>query len=210
MSEKRTLLETEINSVKENWKAKKEKYESALTEEKSETEKLRKREEDEYAYNLKIIRKKEVYIYEEKKAKQEKDLAEKQTAFEKEIKEREQAVAENETELRELRKKTDLFPKELEKAIAETVEKITDKLNTEFEFKIQLTQKETEGELKLKGQIITDLQAKIEGLDNQISGLSNKADKAEANAKDIVMKAIETSGNKQFVIERSSKKEEKE
>lgn len=203
-------FENELNEQKEKWAKEKNEYINKLNEDKEDKEKLRKREDDEYNYSIEIKRKKEEDIYQEKKAKQEKELADKKVAFESEIKEREQTVAENEAELLELRKNAENFPKELEKAVTSAIKQETDSLNAEFDFKIQLSEKETKGKIDLKDQIISNLEAKILDLQSQIKSLSGKTDKAEANAKDIVMKAIESSGNKQFIVERTSKQEDKE
>ena len=137
-------------------------------------------------------------------------MSEQKKTFDKEIKDSEQAVAEQESELKELRKNAISFPKELEKAVATATKNLSDKLNVEFEFKIQLTNKETEGELNLKIQKITDLQEKVADLIAHNKLLQSKVEKAEQDAKEITIKAIETSGTKPMIMERSIRKEEKE
>jgi len=96
----------------------------------------------------------------------------------------------------------------MEKAVDNAKKMLKEKMEVEFEFKIQLTTKETEGDIKLKSQIIKDLQEKIESLNQQNKQLLAKVEKAELDAKEITLKAIETSGNKPIMFERNYKKED--
>ena len=198
-----------MKDQKDLWKTEQQKWVGQQKELKETTEKQRKREEEEYLYNLKLVRKKETDIYEEKKAKLDKDLAEKKATFNKEISEREAKVLNTETELKELRANTAGFPEELEKAIAVTDKSITEKLTVQFNFEKELTAKQTEGEINLKGQTITTLQSKIKDLDALIKELSGKATTAEANVKDIALKAIEGS-RKVHIIDKTRENQEKE
>ena len=208
MGGEKETFENAINKQKELWKAEGQKWADQQKELKETTEKQRKREEEEYMYNLKLVRKKETDLYEEKKAKLEKGLAEKKAAFEKEISEREAKVLENETELKELSTQAANFPKELEKAIAVTEKSITEKLTVQFNFEKELTANKNEGEQKLKDQTITTLQSKIKDLESSLKEFSGKASTAEANVKDIAIKAIESS-RKLHIIDKN-KEQEKE
>jgi DNA-binding transcriptional MerR regulator len=62
-----------------------------------------------------------------------------------------------------------------------------------FEFESKLIEKQNEGELKLKEQTIISLQEKIKEMQAQIKELTQKANLAESNVKDIAVKAIESS-----------------
>lgn len=213
LDEKMTLekgnFEATMKLQKEQWKAEQEKWNEQQKELKESTEKQRKREEEEYIYNLKITRKKETDIYEEKKAKLEKDISEKKIAFDKEVAEREATLIAAEAELKELRNKAENFPKELEKAITTTEKTITEKLTTQFDFEQKLLAKQTEGDLKLKDQTIGTLQNRIKELEAATKELSQKAGNAEANVKDIAIKAIESS-RKLHIVEKSKDKEDKD
>jgi len=207
---KKEKLANEIAEEKAIYEKEKAKFEAENQEYNEQILKDRKREEEDYNYLIKTSRKKEKDIYEDKKEKQEKELAEQKKAFEKEIVEREQAVALHETELKELRKEAAAFPEKLEKTVNEATSRLQEKLEMEYKFQTQLLQKETEGEVKLKNQIIKDLQDKVESLIAQNKILLAKAEKAELDAKEITMKAIETSGTKPMMFERNYKKEESE
>src|SRR5665648_522900 len=178
-------FETSMRSQKELWKTEQQKWTEQQKELKEKNEKDRKREEEEYVYNLKLTRKKESDLYEENKASLEKTLAEKKTNFDKEIAQREAEVVAAENELKELRTKNASFPSETEKAVTVAVKNVTEKLQAEFRFEKELTAKQTEGELKLKEQTIETLKSKIKDM--------------EASVKDIAMKAIESSGKMQMI-----------
>ncbi len=193
MLERKRQLETEIEETKTEWKKEKKAYEDKLNEETEELKKKRQREEEEYNYTLAQQRKKDDDSYEEQKTKQEKEIAEKRLTFEKEIAEREAKVSLAETELKELRKKSEAFPKELEIAVQDAIEQTREKMEIQFKFEKELTEKQTEGELKLKEQTIGTLQAKIKDLEAGIKELGQKANNAELSVKDIAIKAIESS-----------------
>lgn len=192
-------FDAEMNEKRAQWKKEQELYAAQTKEALEEKKKNQIREEEEYLYNLKITRKKEADQYEEKKLKLEKELADKKAASEKEFAERETKIQEAEAELKELRIKNAAFSAELEKAVNAATKAVTEKLETRYGFEKELREKETEGELKLKDQIIGTLQGKIKDLEATIKELSQKAITAEASVKDIAIRAIESSSKPYFV-----------
>jgi len=202
-------FETEMAEKKSLWKKEQEASQLKAKEEADLLKKNRQREEEDFQYNLKITRKKEADLYEEKKQKLEKELVEKKAAFEKEFTEREAKVKEAETELNELRAKAAAFPAELEKAVNSSVKSTTEKLETTFRFEKELKEKETMGELKLKDQTIETLKSKIKDMEASIKEMSQKAVTAESNVKDIAIKAIESS-SKSYFIEKNKENQTKE
>ena len=200
--------ETEMAEKRALWKKEQTDKQLAEKELAAKTKKEREREEEEFRYTLKINRKKEADLYEEKKQKLEKELKEKKATFEKEFDERKTAIEEAEAELVELRKKNLAFPKELEKAVVDAVKATTEKLETTHKFELQLREKEVEGELKLKDQTISALNAKIKEMESNVKELSQKTATAETSVKDIALKAIESSSSKPIVIERGEGKTE--
>ncbi len=203
-------FETEITEKRALWKKEQEANQQKAKEETDLLKKNQKREEEEFQYNLKISRKKEADLYEEKKQKLEKELVEKKVAFEKEFTEREAKVKETENELNELRTKAAAFPSELEKAVSSSIKTTTEKLETTFRFEKELKEKETTGELKLKDQIIETLRNKIKDMEASLKELSQKTVTAEANVKDIAIKAIESSSTKPYLIEKNKDNQNKE
>lgn len=187
IEEEREKLQEEIEALKLQWK----------------------REQEEYTYNLKIVRRKEQDEYNEKKAKQEKELAEQKITFEKAISEREKAVAEQEAELNNLRKDVSQFESQLEKAVADAEKRITERLTKEFEYKQQLEVKDLQADLKLREQMIESLNAKVKEQQELINTLGSKSDTASQQVKDIAMKAIENSGVRAIKLQTERSSEEK-
>jgi hypothetical protein len=192
-------FDTEMAEKKATWKKEQDALQQKNKEESEENKKSKVRNEEEYQYNLKIGRKKEADIYEEKKQKLEKDLTDKRIAFEKEFAEREVKIKEAEAELKELRTRNASFPSELEKAVNASVLAATEKLETTFRFEKELREKEAQGELKLKEQIIETLKSKIKDMEISLKELSQKTATSEASVKDIAIKAIESTSKPYFV-----------
>lgn len=191
-------FDEEMAEKKLQWKKEQEINQARQKEEAEALQKKRAREEEEYQYNLKQLRKKETDVYEEKKQKLEKELTDKKALFEKEYAEREASLKAAEKELQELRAKNVAFPTELEKAVAAAVKANTEKLQAEFKFATDLRAKETDGELKLRDQIIDTLKAKIKDLEIFTKELTQKTATAESSVKDIAIKAIESSGKMHY------------
>jgi hypothetical protein len=204
-----TSFETEMKEKRDAWKKEMEETDRLAKELKAETEKTRKREEDDYKYNLAQERKKEADKHNEKVGIMERQMAEKLANFEKTMAEREAKVLASEKELEELRQKADNFPVELEKAIKTAEKALSLSITNQFEFEKQLNQKQTEGENKLKEQTIQTLSARIKELEQTIKDLNNKVQNADTSVKDIAIKAIESSG-KMKIFETVGKKEDRD
>ena len=193
MKAAKEAFETEMKELREVWRVEKEKQLNEEKEYSDQLKKTRKREEEEYQYKQKIERQKDNDEYGAKKAKLENELSEKKAAFEQEMAAREANVKSAEQELEELRKSNEEFPVKLDKAIADKEKEVTSRLKTQFDFESKLLAKQNEGELKLKEQTITSLKEKIADMQQVIKQLTDKANKAEGNVKDIAVKAIESS-----------------
>jgi hypothetical protein len=198
MKGEKERFDSEMTDKRSQWKKEQELSAAQFKENQEEKKKNQAREEEEFQYNLKISRKKEADQYEEKKQKLEKELADKKAAFEKEFAERETKIKEAESELKELRVKNAAFPEELERAVNAAKLAVSEKLGTQYGFEKELNKKETEGELRLKDQIIETLKAKIKDMEISIKELSQKAITAETSVKDIAIRAIESSSKPYF------------
>ncbi len=193
MKQKKEDFENEILSIKEAWKLEKEKQKDEQKDFLEHIEKSRTREKEEYQYNLKIVRQKENDEYQVKKSKIDKELTDRKLSFNQEIEKREADITNAEAELIDLRKNNEKFPKELEKELANKKKEITERLTSLFEFESKLLAKQNEGELKLKDQTIGSLTEKISDIEKRTKELTDKANLAESNVKDIAVKAIESS-----------------
>ena len=172
--------------------------------------KQRTREEEEYNYNLQLVRKKDQDLYEQKKAKLEKELSEKKVSFENDINSREQVVAAAEKELAELRLKAEQFPAGLEKAVQAAIKETTASLEKEHKYEKQFVLKDNDGEMKLKNQQIESLQSRIKDLEIQVKQAYSKAENAENNTKEITIKAIQSSGQIKIIEKEETRRKSEE
>jgi hypothetical protein len=199
ISTRRREFEEEIRIVRLKWEKEGKEVEEKRKELEDSIKKQRVREEEEYQYNLQLTRKKDKDLYEQKKVSLEKDLTEKRELFENEIKSREQAVMMTENELKDVRARVERFPAELEQAIQAAVKENNTRLDRDYKFEKQLSAKEHESEIKLKGQQLESLQLRIKDLEAQLKQAQAKVENSELNTKEITLKAIESSGQIKFI-----------
>ncbi|MDR3046943.1 MAG: hypothetical protein LBU51_04920 [Bacteroidales bacterium] len=207
IKEKEEAFATEMTEKKEQWELEKTKQKIAEKEYSDDLTKRRKREEEEYVYDLKIKRQKEQDEYDTQKIQLEKELADKKTKFEQEVSNRELELKNAEAELTELRKNNVEFPAKLEKALKDKETEITKQLQTKYDFDIKLMEKQNEADIRLKDQIIESLQEKIKEQQAQLKEYTDKANRAEANVKDIAVKAIENSSKVRMVTAKPEKED---
>jgi len=207
MKQKEETFANEMAVQKEKWDVERARQKTEEKEYADELTKRRKREEEEYAYNLKIRRQKEQDEYDSKKIQLEKELTDKKAQFEQEVASRESNLKNAETELAELRKNNTEFPAKLEKALKDKEAEITKQLQTKFGFDIQLKEKQYEADIRLKDQIIASLQEKIKEQQEQLKENTDKANRAEANVKDIAVKAIENASKVRMITAKSEKED---
>lgn len=203
-------FETEMNGKKAQWKKEQETFETARKERETQLKKEKQREEDEYAYNLKMTRKKEKDAYEAQKAAQEKELAEKKSAVEKDLKERDAVITGKEKEYEELKTKVEAFSKELEKAVKDTEKTVIEKLEIKYKHGATLAAKEIEGERKLYKQTIEALENKIKDQEVQIRQLTQKINESGRQVQDIAIKAIESSSHQKVISMNYEKRPQEE
>lgn len=199
MQERKNSFEVEMNISRDAWKIEKQKLEENFKEEKAEKEKQRKREEEEYNYNIALKRKKEEDAYQEKKAALDKEIAGKQIEWQ-----------EKEAEFERLQQTVAKFPEELEAKVSSAKEEVAKELIAKHKFEVDLTKKDTEGEIKLLKQTIQTLQEKIKEQSLLIEQLTKKSDHASDQVKDIAIKAIEGASNQSRQYYEQNKKETQE
>jgi len=208
----------EMITKKEQWEIEKARQKAEDKEYTDELTKRRKREEEEYIYNLKIRRQKEQDEYDTKKTQLEKEQADKKLQFEKELTDkklqfeqevssRELNLKNSEAELAELRKNSIEFPSKLEKALKDKEAEVSKQLQTKYGFDIQLKEKQYEGDIRLKDQMVISLQEKIKEQQDQLKENTDKANRAEANVKDIAVKAIENASKVRMIATKAEKEE---
>lgn len=206
MATRREELAHQIAEIRVQWDKEKATHEENLKAEKETTARLRKREEEEYTYATQQKRKQEQDEYNNKKARQDAELKEQRSTFEKEFAEREKNILESENELKALRAASDEYPAKLAEAVRDAQSETENRLQTVHKYEKELQAKETQGILNLKDLQIKSLEAKIKEMESQVREAAAKVDTSEKTVKDIALKAIENAGKTQ-VIERERGKE---
>lgn len=192
-TQKRFKEETdqEINETQEAFEDEMTKKKATWEEEKATLSKEREREEETYSYELALNRKKDKDLYDEKKLQLEKELDEKvkQTAQDLEL--RESQIAEKEKELETLQEQVEQFPEKLQEAIDKTKLETEEAVKKQYQFEIELGQKEIEGEKRLYEQRVASFLEKIKEQESLVKSLSTKVDQSGKQVQDIAVKAVE-------------------
>ena len=123
MSEKKDILNQDIETLRAEREKEKGDYEEEKKERDTAEKKRRDREKEEYEYSFKREQKLAKDKFEDEKAKLEKDIQVKKEQMENELKGREKVITEREEELSELRKKVAAFPKEMEAAVSKSYQR---------------------------------------------------------------------------------------
>ncbi len=170
------------------------------------------REQEEYAYNLKIVRKKEEDEYAIKTQAKEREWNEKMAAKEKELKARETIVAEQEKEIKDLRTKMETIPSELEKVKEETAKHIREEMTRQAKVESELAMKDLIKEREISKLRISTLEEAVKKQTAQIQTLETQLDAANQKAQELAVKVIEGGRdreNKRVIEEGVNNKTEK-
>jgi hypothetical protein len=146
MAAERERLQTEIDTLRADWKTEKETHEAEVKERDGNEKKARDREREDFSYNFKRDQQAIKDKLADEKATLEKEIKITRESFQKEFAEREKAIAEREKELADLRATAAAFPKELETAVAQAVKEVGDRLKLEAKNREDLLHKEFEGQ----------------------------------------------------------------
>lgn len=183
-------LNKEIANKKEELKETIESMDKAWREHKANLEVQRKREQEEYTYNLKRERQKENDAWEDEKAEREKELNDRELAVEA----REDAILVQEKEITELKMKVANIPHLVDEAYNNGLEKGKAKANQTNAIEKSHTTKEYEWTKKT-------LQAEIDNLKNQLiaerdskATLEEKLEDAYKEIKTIATETVRNSG----------------
>lgn len=189
MQQQKAALDQEISLKQTEWQSKQEQLEKGYNERKELLEKNRKREEEEYKYNLELLRRKETDEYNNKKVIQEKELAE-MTA---DISKREADLISKESLFTDLEAKVVAFPNELIKSIVQAENKLKAELEQKFKYTSELREKENEANCKLYEQKVSYLESRITEQDQIVKELTQKAHDATKQVEAIACRALDTS-----------------
>jgi hypothetical protein len=207
-TQKRFKKETdeEINDTRDTFEQEMAAKKATWQEEKVARSKEREREEEAYSYELALKRKKDKDLYEEKKQQIEKALDEKVKQSTQALELRETQISEKEKELETLREQVTQFPEKLQEAIDKTKIETEEAVKKQYQFEMQLSQKDLEGEKRLYEQKVASFLEKIKEQDNLIKTLTARVDQSGKQVQDIAIKAVEgASALKGFSLEETNR-----
>jgi len=212
MAERKEKLNEEIETTRAEWEKEEKDYEAEIKKRDAEEKKRREREKEEFTYNFNREQQLARDEFEDEKLNLEKELQVKKERVEKELAEREKRIAENEEELSELRKQVGDFPEEMAVAVDKAIKETAARINLESKNKVELLNKEFEGERKVLTTRIDSLEKTVKAQSEQISNLSQQLEKAYQKVQDIAVKAVEGSSgvNLQQLIREQSKSQSQE
>lgn len=199
---KNAELESLYKQRKEELDFDHEKQESALkermlsleiefNEKKDMLQKKRKREQEDFDYNLAQTRKKEADDYALRASTQERELQDKKVELEKSWLEREKILKLAEKELQDLRSQAQSFPGDLDHAKALSYKQGYKDAETKLIQEKALVDKDFEGQTKLYEMKIRSLEEHILRQDKQIETLTSKLEISVEQVQQIANKAIE-------------------
>jgi len=195
MAARREELNQEIQITRDEWQKEKKQYEAEIKERDAAEAKKREREKEEYSYAFKREQQLSKDMFEDEKAKMEKEIQLKKEQMEKELSERERIIAEKEGELNELRKKIADLPEETEVAVNKAVKETAERLTLEAKTRDELMRKEFDGERNVLTTRIESLERTVKEQSGQVSHLSEQLEKAYQKVQDIAVKSVEGSSN---------------
>lgn len=162
-SQKQTELEKEMLDKRKKWEEEQLDYETEI-------KRRRARDEEEYKYQTGL----------EKQRWQQK-LEEEKNSYQEKL-----------TELEGLKKQIAQFPQEKDKAIAESVGKALAEIRKQFETEKSFAKQERDGEVKITGLKISQLENTVKQQSEEITALKKQLDEATRQVKDIAVAVIES------------------
>lgn len=196
MAARKEELEREIQDLRTEWEKEKRRHEAELKERDAAELKRREREKEEYLYAFQREQQVAKDQFQDEKANLERETQYRREQMEREIADREKAVVQREAELNELRQKVATFPQELESAINRAVKEAVERVQAEAKNREEFLKKEIEGERNVLNTRTEALEKTVREQNEQITKLSQQAEKAYGQVQDIAVKAIE--GTSQF------------
>ncbi len=174
-------LQKEIAQTKEDWVREQKQYQIELSQQKSQSDLERKREEETYQYNTALVRKRAEDEFQDKKTNWEKDLAQ-----------RKEELEAQKRELEDLRKQAAGFDAQKEQAVKEAETRVEKELREQFENQRKLREQEVKSEKDLLNMRISNLETDNLRLTKEIEILKRSLDEAGRQVKEIAVKVIES------------------
>ncbi len=184
-------FEREMQETRAAWDKEKQRTQEESAAEKARAKKEWQREQEEYEYTLKTRRARDEEDYTKRRGALEAQLVEERAKQEKALAERESAVAAREKELADLQTRVQAMDAELQRAVSQAREEATKAAEERARQTAALKAKDFEGTEKLLQQRNQALEALVAEKNARIDALQNELSDATVKVRDIAVKAIE-------------------
>ena len=198
MATRKEALSGEIEEMRAEWQKEKAQRAAEQKEQDAVEARKRSREKEEYEYALQRERQaardafeKEKAGFEEENVRLEREIALRREQADRDFADREQALARQEQDFADLRTRVAAFPKEQEITVAREVKAAVEKVQTEAKFRLELVQKEFEGERNVLQARITSLEALVKDQSVQLAKMNEQVEKSYTQVQAIAVKAVE-------------------
>lgn len=183
-------IKEEREAATKEYHAHKAQLEAAINEQQALANQSRKREQEEYTYNLKRQRALDNDRWEDEKAQREKEIAEKEATAAKLL-----ADAETKIEyIAELEAKVAAFPQELSEAVVEAENKGKKAAGKEYGYEKNMYMKEKEYEIKSLIDAKERAEAALEAANQKIQALTDKLDESYARMQELASTTVKSNG----------------
>lgn len=196
LEQSQETLGQQIQDLKTAWLKEQENHRREINERNNDYSQSKKRNEEEYQYNLKLERNLTTEEYEIRQANLYKELEEAKQEQEKQWREREEAIAEREKRYAEVKLQVENHKEELEKNIKNGKDNGRNIGNYQGKVKADLRNKEIEGEKQNYELRIQGLEETIDNQAERLMSLNQQLDAALKQVQDLAVKAIEGTSNR--------------
>ena len=158
-------------------------------------QKRRAREKEEYRYSFSREQQQAKDQFADQMAKAQKEWDERKAKLEADLAQRQQTIKSQEQEVIELRQRVEAFPKELDSVTARVIKETTARLLQEATAREQLLKQEFEGQKNVQSTRIASLEQQVAEQAERLTKLLGQAEKAYAQVQEIAVRAIEGSAS---------------
>lgn len=181
----------ELDELQKNYAEKKIELEKIYSESRVESEKQRKRETEDYNYNVSLARKKEQDTHDEKVRLREQADRVKEEALTKNWQQREEILAARETEYNKQKAENETFQQRIDAQVAKDVAIVGNKMKSDHNSQINQMNMSFEAEKKVLNMEIVHLKDSLEKSNVAIASLAAQLDKAREQQNTLAIKAME-------------------
>jgi hypothetical protein len=189
-AEKKEQLEKEMLTARVAWNEELQAHEKSARQRDLDLQVNRKREEDTYEYNKRVLRGQKEDDFARKMATQERELSDKATAFDKDYTDRRLALEAQEADVAALRARVAGLDEEINKAVAKAEKILSNILTKDNDHKTALLTAEWSSKLSLEQQRSANFEKNNTELAKQVLALTQEVKEAHAKVAETAKEAL--------------------